>query len=103
MEPAGLELVPAKPKPEHPAPECVFFVVGYSLFCGGFFLRQCLMAHRKAELYVCFDLARVGGAVEKPELHRAFGEGRMQVQPVVPCFVVMLRPAAAGACVPDVL
>lgn len=75
MEAAGLELIPDQPKPEHPAPESIFFVVRHRPPWGCGFLCQRLMADRKAELDVCLDLPCVGGAVEKPEFHGPFCEG----------------------------
>lgn len=77
MEATSLEFIPDQPKPQHPAPECVFLIVRHRPPWGCGFLRQCLMADRKAELDVCLDLSGVGGAVEKPEFHGPFREGGM--------------------------
>ena len=102
VEPAGLEFFPDKPQPEHPAPEGVFLVVRLRLSGGGFLLGQCLMGHRQTELDVCLDFPGVEGAVEKPEFHRPFGEGGVEVEPVVPAVVVMFIPTKGCLDVPDV-
>lgn len=102
MEPAGLEFFPDEPQPEHPAPEGVFLVVRLRLSGGGFLLGQGLMGHRQAELDVCLDFPGVKGAVEKPEFHRPFGEGGVEVEPVVAAVVVMVIPAVGGLDVPGV-
>ena len=59
MEPAGLEFVADKSQPEHPAPECVFFIVRFGFPCRGFLLCEGLMGDRKAELDVGLDFAGV--------------------------------------------
>ena len=52
------------------------------------------MADRQAELDICLDLPGVGGAVEKPELHRTFGESGVEVQSMVTGRIIMLIPVA---------
>ena len=102
VEPAGLEFVADEPEAEHPAPESVFLIVRLRLSGGGFLLGQCLMGHRQTELDVCLDFPGVEGAVEKPEFHRPFGEGGVEVEPVVPAVVVMFIPTKGCLDVPDV-
>lgn len=102
VQPAGLEFVSNEPQPEHPAPEGVFLVVRFRLSGGGFLLGQGLMGHCQTELDVCLDFPSVEGAVEKPEFHRPFGEGGVEVEPVVPAAIVMFIPTKGCLDVPDV-
>lgn len=96
MEPAGLELVTDESEPEHPAAEGVFLIVCFGL------PGQSQMSDGQAELNVCLDFPGVECPVEKPELDGPFGEGGMQVQPVVAGAVVMMVPSVRGFLIPEV-
>ena len=102
MEPAGLELVTDESEPEHPAPESVFLIVRFGLSGRGFLLGQGLMSDGQAELNVCLYFPSVECPVEKPELDGPFGEGGMQVQPVVAGAVVMMVPSVGCFLIPEV-
>ena len=60
------------------------------------------MGDGQAELNVCLDFPSVECPVEKPELDGPFGEGGMQVQPVVAGAVVMMVPSVRGFLIPEV-
>ena len=102
MEPAGLEFVADEPEAEHPAPESVFLIVRFSLPGRCLLLGQGLMGDGQAELDVCLDFPGVKRPVEKPELDGPFGEGGMQVQPVVAGAVVMMVPSVRRFLIPEV-
>ena len=102
MKPAGLELVTDESEPEHPAPESVFLIVRLGLPGRGFLLGQGLMSDGQAKLNVCLDFSGVERPVEKPELDGPFGEGGMQVQPVVAGAVVMMVPSVGCFLIPEV-
>ena len=102
VEAAGLEFVADESEPEHPASEGVFLIIRFGFPCRGFLLREGLMGDGQAELYVCLDFSGVECPVEKPELDGPFGEGGMQVQPVVAGAVVMMVPSVRGFLIPEV-
>lgn len=77
MQAAGFELCSDKSQPEHPAAECVFFIIRFRPSGRRFLLHQCLMGNCQAKLDVCFHLPGMKRAVEKSEFHRSFGKRSM--------------------------
>lgn len=50
---------------------------------------QCLMADGQAELDIGFDLTRMEGGVEQPELNGALGKHTVQIKAMISGFVVV--------------
>ena len=114
MQAGGLELRPAHPQPvdEYPLHQGGFLFLGV---VGDPLEVEIVVvavdgpgAHGQAELDVGLDLPGVGGAVEKPELHGAFGKEGVKIDAVVAGGVVVAVADAAlvtvvPGAVPDVL
>lgn len=83
------EFVPDKSEAEKPCSEGVPFVARNGDLRRSRPLCKSLIIHRKAELYICLEFARVSGAVEKPEFYRALGKNRVEVKSVVAAAVVV--------------
>lgn len=102
MQPAGLKLIPIQPQPQQPAPHAVLFIVRNTPAAAGPLLCQSLVTDRQTELDVCLDLPRMGGAVENAELYGTPGKRGMEIQAVIPGFMVMLPPGFRGTVIPQV-
>ena len=90
MAAGGFELVANEPQPQQPGAEGVLFIVAMGPGVRGAFLLQRLMADGQAELDIGFDLTRMEGGVEQPELNGTLGEYAVQIEPVVPGMVVVV-------------
>ena len=99
----GGELVADEAKPEQPAAEGVFGVVGLRAMRAGARTRERLVGDRHAQLDVSLYLARVKRRVEGAELDRPLLEHAVQVEQVVAAGVVVLVRVAlpVGCAVPE--
>lgn len=90
MKAAGFELIAIQTKPQKPAPHAVLLVICDAPAATRLRLCQSLLTESQTELDVRFDLARVSGRIEKPELNRPLRKGSMEVKPSITARIVMI-------------
>lgn len=95
--PAGGVLLSDEPQAQEPGSEGILRIRGSRLRGARALLGERLAYDRHAELYVCFDLARMQGAVEYPELYRSLGVYGVQVEAVVAGIIVVFVSVPALA------
>lgn len=88
---AGLKLVTIQSQPQKPTTHAILFVIGDTPAATRLRLCQSLLTKSQTELNVGFDLTRVSGRIEKPELNRPLRESRMKIQTTVAAGIVMIR------------